>query len=259
MRFKLKKRLGQRLLSDNSIARSIVDALPTSSCENVLEIGPGIGALTKFLSLNNNINLKVVEIDPKIVELLKVNISDVDQKIIMADFLKLDLNKVYGKGMFSVIGNFPYNISSQILFKVIDYHHQIPNLVGMFQKEVANRIASKPGSKVYGILSVFTQLYYKVEILFEVPPAAFYPSPKVDSSVIRLVRHTNFELNCDKEILYTIIKTSFKQRRKTLKNSLKSLNLPDHIIKNEIFSKRPEELSPHKFIALTKKIERVRL
>lgn len=259
MKFKLKKRLGQHLLSDDSIARSIVDELPTSSYKNVLEIGPGIGALTKFLSLNKNINLKVVEIDPKVVELLKVNISDIDQKIILADFLKLDLNKVYEQRIFSVIGNFPYNISSQILFKVIDHHHQIPKLVGMFQKEVANRIASEPGSKVYGILSVFTQLYYKVEILFDVPPTAFYPSPKVESSVIRLIKHTDFELNCNEEILYKIVKTSFRQRRKILRNSLKSLHLPDDIIKNEVFSKRPEELSPLEFITLTKKIERVNL
>ena len=258
LRFKLKKKLGQHLLSDNFLAREIVNSLPVNSCKRVLEIGPGMGALTKYL-VKKNIDLKVVEIDPSAVELLRVNVSQISPKVIIYDFLKLDLKRIYENQQFSVIGNFPYNISSQIMFKVLDHHNQIPNLVGMFQKEVAQRIIEPPGTKQYGILSVLTQLYYSVENLFDVSPDSFYPKPKVHSSVIRLTRLRDYELTCNKKLLHQIVKMSFMHRRKTLRNSLRSLDLPMQMVKDGFFSKRPEQLSTNDFVNLTKKIESARI
>jgi 16S rRNA (adenine1518-N6/adenine1519-N6)-dimethyltransferase len=175
--------------------------------------------------------------------------------LIEGDFLKLDLTQVVGAKPFTVIGNFPYNISSQIIFKVLDYHGQIPFLVGMFQKEVAERICELPGSKKYGILSVLTQLYYDTTYLFTVPPQVFNPPPKVESAVLRLEQKKNYTLACNEKLLTQIVKLSFQQRRKTLRNSLKSLNLPDNLREDSIFDLRPENLSVDDFIQLTKRID----
>ena len=221
----------------------------------VLEIGPGMGVLTQYLLQNPNIRLTAIELDRESVDYLKLHFPQLN--LIQADFLKFDLSLLYPENtQFCVIGNYPYNISSQILFKVLDYKNQIPCCSGMFQKEVAERIASKPGKKAYGILSVLLQTYYDIEYLFTVDEHNFNPPPKVKSAVIRLTRNNRQQLDCDEQLFKKIVKTAFNQRRKQMRNSLAQLIGKDNnIINNAIFTKRPEQLSVEEFISLTKLIE----
>jgi 16S rRNA (adenine1518-N6/adenine1519-N6)-dimethyltransferase len=247
---KAKKHLGQHFLTDSNIAEKIADSLDYHASDKVLEIGPGMGVLTQFL-LQRAKETYVIEIDIESVDYLKTHYASLANHIIAEDFLKFDLNRVFNGASFSIIGNFPYNISSQIVFKTLEMRHQIPQFAGMFQKEVALRICAKEGSKVYGILSVLTQAFYEAEYLFTVPPSVFNPPPKVDSGVLRLTRKTPFQLECDEALLFKVVKTAFNQRRKTLRNSLKSFNLSDNLKANTIFDQRPEQLSVSQFINLT--------
>lgn len=248
-----KKHLGQHFLKDQEIARRIAESLPLRVASPVLEIGPGMGVLTKYLLQNPLINLRAVEIDSESVVYLHQHFPQLE--VIEGDFLQMDLNKLYD-GKFSVIGNFPYNISSQILFKVLDYKDKIPNVAGMLQKEVAERIASKPGKKAYGILSVFMQAYYHVEYLFTVSEQVFDPPPKVKSAVIRFTRNEVEKLDCDEKLFRTVVKTAFNQRRKTLRNSLKPLVEKDNpMYADTLFDKRPEQLDVQSFVHLTNLVE----
>ena len=249
MRFvKPKKALGQHFLNDIGVAERIVESLSPS--QNVLEIGPGTGILTKIL-INKKIDLKLVEIDKESVDFLTNELEINDSLIYNQDFLKMNLAEVFRKNNFSIIGNFPYNISSQIVFKIIDYRKYIPEMCGMFQYEVAERICEREGSKKYGIISVITQAYYKTSLLFEVSNNLFTPPPKVNSAVISLKRKKNINLNCDEKLFLKIVKLSFQQRRKTIRNSLKQINLSDNLREDIIFDKRPEQLSVNEFIDLT--------
>ncbi|MGR7812576.1 16S rRNA (adenine(1518)-N(6)/adenine(1519)-N(6))-dimethyltransferase RsmA [Lacinutrix undariae] len=250
MSVKAKKHLGQHFLTDESIAEDIANSLSFSGYKHVLEIGPGMGVLTKYL-LKKDIKTHVIEIDSESVDYLKANYLNLADRIIEKDFLKYDLNEVFNDEPFAIIGNFPYNISSQILFKTLEMRHQIPEFSGMFQKEVALRICSKEGSKVYGILSVLTQAFYDAEYLFTVPPTVFNPPPRVDSGVLLLKRKENFTLPCDEKLFFRVVKQGFQQRRKTLRNSLKTFNLSDELRLNVIFNQRPEQLSVAQFIELT--------
>ena len=254
MSVKAKKHLGQHFLTDELIAQQIADSLVGKNYKNVLEIGPGMGVLTKYL-LKKDYTTHVIEIDTESVEYLQAHYLNLADRIISKDFLRIDISEYMGEEPFAIIGNFPYNISSQIVFKTLENRHQIPEFSGMFQKEVALRIAEKAGSKVYGILSVLTQAFYDVEYLFTVPPTVFNPPPKVDSGVIRLTRKENYTLPVDEKLFYKVVKTAFQQRRKTLRNSLKTLNLSDILREDSIFGKRPEQLSVEEFINLTSKIE----
>lgn len=248
-----KKKLGQHFLNDLNIAKKIADTLDSQSYEKIIEIGPGMGVLTQFL-LQKAKELFLVEIDSESVTYLKNTYAHPDLKVVEADILKLDFKYRFGTDPLAIIGNFPYNISTQIVFKTLENRDQIPFFAGMFQKEVAERICEPPGSKKYGILSVLTQLFYKTELLFFVPPQVFKPPPKVDSAVIRLIRKENFNLNCDEELLFKLVKLSFQQRRKTLRNSLKTMNIPNMLREDAIFDLRPEKLSGDDFIQLTKRI-----
>jgi 16S rRNA (adenine1518-N6/adenine1519-N6)-dimethyltransferase len=254
MSVRAKKHLGQHFLNDESIAQNIADSLTLDGYKKVLEIGPGMGVLTKYL-LDKPIETYVVEIDTESVEYLQTHYLKLAPNIISKDFLKHNWKEVFGDEQFAIIGNFPYNISTQIVFRTLELRNQIPEFSGMFQKEVAERICSKKGSKVYGILSVLAQAFYDVEYLFTVPPTVFNPPPKVDSGVMRMIRKENFKLECNEKLLFTVVKTAFQQRRKTLRNSLKSLNLSDKLQEDTIFALRPEQLSVEEFIALTQKIE----
>ncbi|WP_055443898.1 16S rRNA (adenine(1518)-N(6)/adenine(1519)-N(6))-dimethyltransferase RsmA [Lacinutrix himadriensis] len=251
---KAKKHLGQHFLNDETIAEKIADSLTLKNYNTVLEIGPGMGVLTKYL-LKKDVTTHVIEIDTESVEYLKNNYLNLADRVIEKDFLKYDLNEVFKGEPFAIIGNFPYNISTQIVFKTIEMRDQIPEFSGMFQKEVAQRICSKEGSKVYGILSVLAQAFYDAEYLFTVPPEVFNPPPRVESGVLRLTRKENYALACDEKMLFKVVKTAFQQRRKTLRNSLKTLQLSDSLREDVIFGKRPEQLSVEDFIALTLKIE----
>ena len=255
MTVKAKKHLGQHFLNDESIAEKIADSLSLKGYNHVLEIGPGMGVLTKYL-LKKKTTTHVIEIDSESVEYLQANYLNLADRIIEKDFLKYDLNEVFNGESFAIIGNFPYNISSQILFKTLEMRNQIPEFSGMFQKEVALRICSNEGSKVYGILSVLTQAFYDAEYLFTVPPNVFNPPPKVDSGVLLLTRKENYTLPCDESLFFRVVKTGFQQRRKTLRNSLKTFNLSDNLKANVIFDKRPEQLSVKEFITLTQLIEK---
>jgi 16S rRNA (adenine1518-N6/adenine1519-N6)-dimethyltransferase len=251
-RVQAKKRLGQHFLTDNNIARKIVNSL-SETTPTVLEIGPGMGILTQFLLPKFDNNFFVVEIDPEAVNYLRNHYPVLDGKIIADDFLKMNLQTLF-PDRFSLIGNFPYNISSQILFRVIECKNQIPEVVGMFQKEVALRIASSPGTKQYGILSVLLQAFYNVEYLFTVDPHVFTPPPKVQSAVIRLERNAVFALECDEQKFKSLVKTAFNHRRKTLRNSLKTISFTNGFTQEAIFDKRPEQLSVAEFISLTNEI-----
>ena len=248
-----KKKLGQHFLTDLNIAKRISDTLDFNSYDRIVEIGSGMGVLTQFLLTKTN-DLFLVEIDKESVTYLKNTFANLNLKVLEADFLKLDFKHSFGTDPLEIIGNFPYNISTQIVFKTLENRDQIPFFAGMFQKEVAERICEPPGSKKYGILSVLTQLFYKTELLFIVPPQVFKPPPKVDSAVIRLVRKENFNLDCDEELLFKLVKLSFQQRRKTLRNSLKTMNIPEILREDAIFDLRPEKLSGDDFIQLTKRI-----
>ena len=249
-----KKHLGQHFLTAPDIARRIADTLLFEDYENVLEIGPGTGVLTQFL-IPKTKQLKVVELDKESIAYLNIHYPSLAGNIINDDILKLDLKKLYGETPLAIIGNFPYNISTQIVFKVLENRNQIPFFSGMFQKEVAERICEPPGSKKYGILSVLTQLFYEADYCFTVKPGVFNPPPKVDSGVIQLKRKSVFQFPCDEKLLFRVIKTSFQQRRKTLRNSLKSFGLPSNLTEDSIFDLRPEKLTGNEFIALTQKIE----
>ena len=243
-----KKSLGQHFLNDISIAKKIVESL--SPCQNILEIGPGTGILTQFLLKKNN-NLKLVEIDNESVNFLILELKINKSIIYNQDFLNLDLSKIFENNNFSVIGNFPYNISSQIVFKIIENRKLIPEMCGMFQYEVAERICENEGSKKYGIISVITKAFYETKLLFEVPNNFFSPPPKVNSAVILLKRKKNLKIDCDEKLFFKIVKLSFQQRRKTLRNSLKQINLSENLREHTIFDKRPEQLSVDQFIDLT--------
>ena len=251
---KAKKHLGQHFLTDESIAQKIADSLSYRGYDEVLEIGPGMGVLTKYLLKKDTVT-HVIEIDTESVEYLKNNYLNLSDRIIEKDFLKYDLSAVFKERPFAIIGNFPYNISSQILFKALEMRAQIPEFSGMFQKEVALRICSKEGSKVYGILSVLVQAFYEAEYLFTVPPSVFNPPPKVDSGVLLLTRKENFNLECDETLFFRVVKTGFQQRRKTLRNSLNTFELSENLKANPIFGQRPEQLSVAQFIHLTQLIE----
>lgn len=262
MSVKAKKHLGQHFLTDESIAKDIADALTENGYEDILEIGPGMGVLTKYL-LPKKAKITVMELDRESVaylkdtfplEHLKLDTSQEHFTILEGDFLKHNIQALFNKKQVAIIGNFPYNISTQIVFKAIENRAFVPEFAGMFQKEVAKRIAEKKGSKVYGILSVLTQAFFDVEYLFTVPPNVFNPPPKVDSGVIRLIRKKDFSLPVDEKLFFRVVKTAFNQRRKMLRSSLKSFNLSDSLKEAPIFAKRPEQLSVNEFIELTKKI-----
>lgn len=249
-----KKHLGQHFLKDENVAKKIADTLCIEGYQDVLEIGPGMGVLTKYL-LDKPITTYVIEIDTESVEYLNAHYFKLHGKIISKDFLKYNINEIFEGKQFAIIGNFPYNISTQIVFRMLEYRNQIPEFSGMFQKEVAERICEKKGSKAYGILSVLVQAFYDAEYLFTVSEHVFNPPPKVKSGVLRLKRKENFTLPCSEKLLFTVVKTAFQQRRKTLRNSLKSLNLSDNLREDEVFNLRPEQLSVEQFIELTQKIE----
>ncbi len=244
-----KKHLGQHFLTDKNIAEKISDCL-TGNFSTVCELGPGTGILTSALLEREDITqLKLIEIDTESVEYLNTNFSDSRLEIIEKDFLKYDLEKISTEP-FALIGNFPYNISSQIFFKAIEQRELIPEIAGMIQKEVAERMIAKPGNKTYGILSVLMQTWYDIEYCFTVNENVFFPPPKVKSAVIRMTRNKNKKIDCDEKLLINVVKTAFNQRRKTMRNSLKNL-ITDSIKPNEIFNLRPEQLSIEQFIKLT--------
>lgn len=293
MEVRAKKSLGQHFLTDLSIAQNIADALiipiedagvccisdnsdeggqtpisPNAANDEkigVLEIGPGTGVLTQFLLKRDDINLKMVEIDRESVDWLHAHFPCTKESLIEGDFLKIELGDVFS-GKFLIIGNFPYNISSQIFFKILDNKERVPQVVCMIQKEVAERIAERPGTKTYGILSVLLQAWYDIEYLFTVGEGAFNPPPKVKSAVIRLVRNSRTELGCDEKFFKTVVKTAFNQRRKTMRNSLKPLILAKAerekwdaerltaFTSDSVFDLRPERLGVEDFIALTQKL-----
>ena len=280
MEVRAKKALGQHFLTDLSIAQRIAEALLVPRQDNsvadetlkgqpnplpALEVGPGLGVLTQYLLQRPEVDLRMVEIDTESVNYLLVHFPQVQGRLLEADFLKLRLERFFS-GQFAVIGNFPYNISSQIFFKILDYKEQVPQVVCMIQKEVAERIAEKPGTKTYGILSVLLQAWYDIEYLFTVGEGAFNPPPKVKSAVIRLVRNQRRELGCDEGLFKTVVKTGFNQRRKTLRNSLKPLIRAKAercgwgeeelaaFVADPVFELRPERLSVEDFIDLTLKL-----
>ena len=251
---KPKKILGQHFLKDLDIARKIADTLDNFSGLPVIEVGPGMGVLTQFL-IEKDRDLTVVELDRDSVPYLNANYPALRGHIIEADFLKLNLDEIY-PGKFCVIGNYPYNISSQIFFKVLDHKEQVVCCSGMLQKEVAERMASKPGRKAYGILSILLQAWYDIEYLFTVDEHVFDPPPKVKSAVVRLTRNSRERMNCDEKLFKTLVKTSFNQRRKTLRNSTKPLLGKDcEITSLPVFDKRPEQLSVAEFEELTNLIQ----
>lgn len=246
-----KKHLGQHFLTDRNIARKVSQSLGMKDCSHVLEIGPGMGVLTDCLIERGIKDFKVVEIDNEAVTYLRRKYKDLE--IIAGDFLRMDLNS-YFDGNLAIIGNFPYNISSQILFRVLEYRDKVCELAGMMQKEVAERIVSGPGSKVYGILSVLLQAYYMVEYLFTVPAGVFSPPPKVRSAVIRLRRKEVRSLGCNEKLFFRVVKITFNQRRKTIKNSLKPL-VDASGLDNHLLPMRPEQLGVDEFIELTNLVE----
>lgn len=251
MQYTLKKSLGQHFLKDENVCKKIVAALQQHNFKRLVEIGPGGGALTKYLLQIENIAFKAVELDDEKVAYLQKIFPQLEGKIIHEDFLK---TSIPFEDEFLVIGNFPYNISSQILFKVLEWKEQVPVLIGMFQKEVAQRVAANPGNKQYGILSVLVQVFYNVEYLFDVSADSFVPPPKVVSGVIKLERkNTKYEMRSEND-LFVLVKTAFNQRRKTLRNATR--NLFDEItLQEEIFNKRAEQLAIEQFAALTFKMK----
>lgn len=250
-----KKHLGQHFLKDKNIARKIVQSLTLHRAyQQVLEIGPGTGVLTEFLVKDERFTTSLIELDTESVQYLQQHYPQLKERIYSDDFLQTDLREIMPVP-FAVIGNFPYNISSQIFFKVLDIKDEVPEIVCMLQKEVADRLKSPPGSKAYGILSVLLQAYYDIEYLFTVEPGVFHPPPKVRSGVIRLKRNDTKQLSCDEKLFRRVVKQSFQTRRKTLRNALKPLNLPETIRHINVLDKRAEQLSVSDFVELTQKIE----
>ena len=254
MEVRAKKALGQHFLTDQSIARGIVNALENgSSVRDVLEIGPGMGVLTQYLLQREDIDLKMVELDGESVDYLLSHFNGMQGNLYQADYLKLDIHKIF-KGPYRVIGNFPYNISSQIFFKILSDKNLVPEVVCMIQKEVAERIAEKPGSKTYGILSVLLQAWYDIDYVMSVGSGAFCPPPKVQSAVIRLRRNGRIALGCDEKLFKQVVKAAFNQRRKTLRNALKPLLPEGFETSDPVFDLRAERLGVEDFIALTNKL-----
>ena len=253
MNVKPKKYLGQHFLTDSSVSKQIAESIQLNDNLNLLEIGPGTGALTEFLN-NTNINLIAYEIDQESVDFLKENYPNLNLR--NEDILKIDWNLIFNNQPFAVTGNFPYNISSQILFKIYDFRNDVTQMVGMFQKEVAERVCSSTGTKKYGILSVLLQAYYDVEYLFTVDEHVFNPPPKVKSGVIKMVRNNIKKLNCDERLFFKVVKAIFNQRRKMVRNSLKSLMMGEQI-DHELMQKRPEQLSVKDFIIITNLLESI--
>lgn len=245
-----KKALGQHFLKDLDVAQRIADSLVLADKTRVLEVGPGMGVLTQFLLRNPHIELTAIELDRESVDYLTINFPQLH--LIQGDFLRFDLNILYPEGDFCVIGNYPYNISSQIFFKVLEYKDRIPCCSGMIQKEVAERLAAKPGNKSYGILSVLMQTWYDIEYLFTVNENVFNPPPKVKSAVVRFTRNRRRRLECDEQLFTRVVKTAFNQRRKQMRNSLMPLLGKGHpFLEKDICKKRPEQLSVEEFICLT--------
>ncbi len=260
---KAKKHLGQHFLKDENIARKIAETLSYEGYTDILEIGPGTGVLTKYL-LRKDTRITAMDLDSESIVYLNHSfpleyasqMEGCTLDVVEADFLKYDLSTLFGDRPFAITGNFPYNISTQIVFKMLEWRDQVPEFTGMFQKEVAQRICEPEGSKTYGILSVLAQAFYDAEYLFTVPPSVFNPPPKVDSGVLKLKRKENYkDLACSPQALYKVVKMAFQQRRKTLRNSLKQLELSEAFRESEIFNKRPEQLSVSEFIELTREIE----
>ncbi|MEA1786493.1 16S rRNA (adenine(1518)-N(6)/adenine(1519)-N(6))-dimethyltransferase RsmA [Arenibacter sp. GZD96] len=259
---KAKKHLGQHFLKDEVIAQKIAETLSLRGYRDVIEIGPGTGVLTKYL-LERDMDLVAMDLDADSIIYLNHSFSlehpqlrqrNATFKVIEADFLNYDLITLFKNEPFAITGNFPYNISTQIVFKLLQLKEYVPEFTGMFQKEVAQRICEKEGSKVYGILSVLVQAFYNAEYLFSVPPQVFDPPPKVQSGVLRLTRKNDLNLGCDENLFRKVVKAAFNQRRKTLRNSLKSFAISDILKEDAIFDKRPEQLSVAHFIDLTTKI-----
>ena len=250
MEVRAKKALGQHFLTDQSIARTIVNSLTVSPVRDVLEIGPGMGVLTQYLIEREDLDLKMVEVDTESVDYLLTHLPGMQGKLMEADYLRLNMRKVF-PGEYRVIGNFPYNISSQIFFKILEDKDLVPEVVCMIQKEVAERIAEKPGSKTYGILSVLLQAWYNIDYIISVGSGAFCPPPKVQSAVIRLRRNSRTCLGCDEKLFKTVVKTAFNQRRKTLRNALKPLIKEGMDTSDPVFDLRAERLSVEDFVALT--------
>ena len=257
---KAKKYLGQHFLKDEKIAQQIAETLSLEGYSNVIEIGPGTGVLTKYL-LMRDIDLVAMDLDSESIIYLNHSfplehpkIKQENLKVLEADFLKYNLKELYANKQFAITGNFPYNISTQIVFKMLEMREQVPEFSGMFQKEVAQRICEKEGSKTYGILSVLVQAFYIAEYLFTVPPHVFNPPPKVQSGVLKLTRKKDFHIDCDEKLLFRVVKAAFNQRRKTLRNSLKSFDLSNNLKEDTIFDRRPEQMAVNDFISLTKQI-----
>jgi 16S rRNA (adenine1518-N6/adenine1519-N6)-dimethyltransferase len=249
-----KKHLGQHFLTDKNIAAKIVDSLrPENRYQQVLEVGPGMGILSDILLEKSAYEVHLIDIDVESFEFLQKKYPKLGSKLINADFLEMDFAATFN-GPLGIIGNFPYNISSQILFKVLDNRQQVVEVVGMFQKEVAERCAAKPGSKEYGILSVFLQAWYKVEYLFTVKAGVFNPPPKVLSAVIRLTRNEVENLDCDEKLFWQVVKAGFNQRRKTLRNALSSLINKEKMVEEPLLDLRAERLSVADFVQLTRQI-----
>jgi 16S rRNA (adenine1518-N6/adenine1519-N6)-dimethyltransferase len=252
-----KKHLGQHFLTDESIAEQIVNALKHISLyKNVLEVGPGMGVLTKYLIQKKEFETFIIDIDRESIAYLKKEFPVLENKIIEGDFLRLDFSTLFNNQPFAVIGNFPYNISTEILFKVLDHKNQVPEVVGMFQKEVAERIAAKPRNKTYGVTSVLLQAFYDIEYLFTVQENVFNPPPKVKSAVIRLTRNSTQTLDCDEKLFKQLVKAGFNQRRKTLRNSIKAFKLKPGFETHQYLTQRAEELSVADFVALANMIEK---
>ncbi|MBK8555331.1 MAG: 16S rRNA (adenine(1518)-N(6)/adenine(1519)-N(6))-dimethyltransferase RsmA [Lewinellaceae bacterium] len=250
-----KKSYGQHFLKHDSIAERIANSLQrTAETGRVLEVGPGQGMLTKQLLAHPEYTVYAVEADDDMVAYILKHYPEISERLIQGDFLDVDLEKLFDKQPFSLIGNYPYNISTQILFKMLDFRAQIPEMVGMFQKEVADRVVSGPGSKVYGITSVLMQAFYHCEYLFTVERGSFNPPPKVLSAVIRLTRKDNFELGCDEALFRKVVKTAFNQRRKMLRNTMKPFFPQEQLMNDPFFEKRPERLSWEDYVALVKQI-----
>jgi 16S rRNA (adenine1518-N6/adenine1519-N6)-dimethyltransferase len=254
-----KKHLGQHFLTDKKIAAKIVDGLiHTDQYRQVLEVGPGMGILSDILLAREHLETFMIDIDVESYHFLNDKYPQMGERLINGDFLAMDLKKVFS-GKFAIIGNFPYNISSQILFKVLEHRENVVEMVGMFQKEVAERCASKSGTKDYGILSVLIQAYYNIDYLFTVKPGTFNPPPKVNSGVIRLSRNERVTLDCDEKLFWTVVKAGFNQRRKTLRNALSGVLPKVKMDDNIYFEKRAEQLSVEDFITLTQLVTKLAL
>ena len=250
-----KKHLGQHFLADPNIARNIVGALQLpDGVRQMLEIGPGMGVLTQYLLQNPAYETSVVEIDTESVAYLKVHYPALADRIYATDFLKQSLSTMFPDQPLAIIGNFPYNISSQIFFAVLNNRQQVREVVGMIQKEVAQRLAEPPGSKTYGILSVLLQAFYKIDYLFTVPPHVFVPPPKVESAVVRLTRNDTLQLDCDEKLFFRVVKQAFQTRRKTLRNALKPFGMPAEATTDPVFEKRAEQLGVAEFVKLTRHV-----